>query len=79
MLMRFDARSTRGVFAEVQEAADFVAEISKRSVIDASLSRGCLPHDIFIISYYDIIVRNDSLGVSASAGTVNQSDKRLRF
>jgi hypothetical protein len=79
MLVRFNSHSTRGVFAEVQKAADFVAEISKRRVIDASLSPGSLAHDIYIISYYDIIVRKDSSDVSASAGTVNQSDKCLRF
>jgi hypothetical protein len=56
MLMRLDPRSTRSVFAEVQEAADFVAEICKRRVIDASLSTGSLAHDAYIISYYDIIV-----------------------
>src|SRR5580704_16787213 len=56
MLVRLNAGSTRGLFAEVQEAADFVAEISKRRVIDPSPSLGCLSHGALIISYYDIIV-----------------------
>jgi len=60
MLMRLNAGSARGVFAEDQEAADFVAKISKRGVIDTSLSPGSLSHDTYIISYYDIIVCNDS-------------------
>jgi hypothetical protein len=69
VLMRLDSRSSRGVFAEVQEAADSVAELSKRRVIDAALSPGCLPHDTHIISCYDTIVLRDFEEVSESGAT----------
>jgi hypothetical protein len=55
MLVRLDAGSTRGVFAEVQEAADFVAEISERGIVDASLSTACLSHvdlHYIVLRYY---------------------------
>lgn len=34
MLLRLDAGRTRSLFAEIQKAANFVAQVGKRRVID---------------------------------------------
>ena|ERR1700735_2756655 len=52
MLMWFDPGCARGRFAEIQEAADFVTEISERGVINLPVRWLC--HDFLSISYCDI-------------------------
>src|ERR1700728_759670 len=55
MLLRLDARGAHEAFAEMQEAANFEAEVRERPVINGPWRR--LSHKSIIISYYDTYVR----------------------
>ena len=51
MLLRLDTRGVRQTFAEIQEAANFEAEVREPPIINAPWRR--LSHMSNIISYYD--------------------------
>lgn len=52
MLVRLHSARARRPLAEIEVAADFVAEIGQHSVIEFAFCSLC--HDILIISYYDM-------------------------
>ncbi len=56
MLLRLDAGGAGGVLAEIQEAADFVAESCEGLIVD----RIALYRHADIISYYDINKRSET-------------------
>ena len=55
VLLRLHSRGAHQTFAEIQEAANFKAEVCERLVINGLWRR--LSHTSDIISYYDIYVR----------------------
>src|SRR5271155_6190741 len=55
MLLRLEAGGMHQAFAEIQEAANFEAEVRQGLVINGSWR--CFPHSRHIISYYDVYAR----------------------
>src|SRR5271156_454601 len=52
MLMRLDAGGARGLFAEIQEAANFVAKVGECEVVNLSARSVCHRRKYIVIRYY---------------------------